>query len=141
MKKWLLKLGEWLAEKTIKGLRDDLRSADLQNKVLKSDISFLMSMRDSLLEKVGILNSHLDDCALETAKLRASLREKEDEIAKLKGDPRVLDYAKKLVTEADELSASGEYKRHVVYAQLIKKFPENSKRSLAFAIEKALCST
>lgn len=34
---------------------------------------------------------------------------------------------------------SGEYKRHQVYAKLIKQFPEESKKHIALAIEIAVC--
>ena len=43
-----------------------------------------------------------------------------------------------LVQEAEALAASGEYKRHVVYARLIKEFPSRLKRDIAFAIEQVL---
>lgn len=47
--------------------------------------------------------------------------------------------AKQLVAEAEQLKdVSGEYKRHVVYSQLIKEFPNVSKRILSMQIEKAL---
>jgi hypothetical protein len=36
--------------------------------------------------------------------------------------------------------ASGEYKRHMVYARLIKVYPRVRKRYLALAIETAICS-
>lgn len=46
---------------------------------------------------------------------------------------------KQLVQAADLLiDVSGEYKRHIVYAQLLKEFPTQSKRYLALQIEKAL---
>lgn len=47
--------------------------------------------------------------------------------------------AKALTVEAEKLvDTSGEYKRHVVYARLIKEFPDASKRFLSMQIEKAL---
>jgi hypothetical protein len=47
---------------------------------------------------------------------------------------------KELVRWADSFAAgtSGEYKRHQVYARLMKEFPELPKRSLGLAIELAL---
>jgi hypothetical protein len=50
----------------------------------------------------------------------------------------VVKRAKELSGLSDTLSApgtSGEYKRHVVYAQLIKEFPNLTKRQIAMAIE------
>lgn len=44
----------------------------------------------------------------------------------------------RLVADADGLAGSGEYKRHIVYAQLMKTFPLVSKRDLAMAIELAI---
>jgi hypothetical protein len=43
--------------------------------------------------------------------------------------------AKALVGSMEPIPASGEYKRHVVYAQLQKEFPQTAKRHLALAIE------
>jgi len=41
-----------------------------------------------------------------------------------------------LVANADKMvGVSGEYKRHIVYAQLLKEFPGIPKRDLGFAIE------
>ena len=48
------------------------------------------------------------------------------------------EHALGLIKEVDVLDASGEYKRHVVYAKLIKKFPKFARRSLALAIEVAV---
>lgn len=50
------------------------------------------------------------------------------------------EYATREITSADSIfpEQSGEYKRHVVYAKLIKKFPETPKRQIALAIELAL---
>lgn len=50
------------------------------------------------------------------------------------------DHASKLVLEAEKKwpEASGEYKRHQVYSQLLKAFPMASKRDLAYAIELAI---
>jgi hypothetical protein len=38
----------------------------------------------------------------------------------------------------NDLNVSGEYKRHVVYAKLIKAFPSVSKRVLSMALEQAV---
>lgn len=47
--------------------------------------------------------------------------------------------ARELVTEADTVAdVSGEWKRHQVYAKLLKEFPGNRKRDLGLAIENAL---
>lgn len=43
-----------------------------------------------------------------------------------------------LVQEAELLDASGEYKRHQVYARLIKEFPLAAKREIAFCIEETV---
>lgn len=54
-------------------------------------------------------------------------------------DPVLLDRAKALVAEAAKLQGSGEYKRHIVYARLIKDFPKRPRTDLALAVEIALC--
>jgi hypothetical protein len=46
--------------------------------------------------------------------------------------------AQVLVAEVEPLAMSGEYKRHLVYAQLIKEFPTTPKRVLGKAIEASL---
>lgn len=56
-------------------------------------------------------------------------------------DPVLLARAVQRVKEASRLEGSGEYKRHVVYARLIKEFPTTPRRQLALAIEIALCSS
>ena len=43
-----------------------------------------------------------------------------------------------LVLDADQVDASGEYKRHRVYAQLLKRYPTERKRRLAWLIEDVL---
>ena len=43
-----------------------------------------------------------------------------------------------LVTQISTLAASGEYKRHQVYALLIKEFPHVPHRDLGLAIEQAV---
>ena len=50
----------------------------------------------------------------------------------------LLDRARLLTDKAEQLDASGEYKRHSVYAALIKAFPDTRKRDLALAIEQVL---
>ena len=50
----------------------------------------------------------------------------------------LLDRARALTDKAEELDASGEYKRHSVYAALIKAFPDARKKDLALAIEQVL---
>jgi len=55
---------------------------------------------------------------------------------------KVVRRARVLCAEQDErcaLGTSGEYKRHEVYARLLKEFPEVRKRNVALAIEVALC--
>jgi hypothetical protein len=46
--------------------------------------------------------------------------------------------ARVLTAAAAGLDGSGEYKRHVVYAQLIKEFPQVAKRVLSLTIEQVL---
>jgi hypothetical protein len=53
-------------------------------------------------------------------------------------DSPLLARARDLTGEAESLNASGEYKRHGVYARLLKEFPGESKRACAMAIEEAL---
>ena len=54
-------------------------------------------------------------------------------------DPVLLARAKELAFAIDFNEGSGEYKRHQVYARLIKEFPSTKHRHLALAIEIALC--
>ena len=54
-------------------------------------------------------------------------------------DPVLLIRTKELVAQFDPVDGSGEYKRHQVYARLIKEFPTAQRRHLALAIEIALC--
>lgn len=42
------------------------------------------------------------------------------------------------VEAAAATGTSGEYKRHTVYAELLKRFPERRKRDIALAIELAV---
>jgi hypothetical protein len=53
-------------------------------------------------------------------------------------DTPLLARVKVLVVAAEKLAASGEYKRHAVYARLLKEFPDSRKRDLALAIERVL---
>jgi hypothetical protein len=50
----------------------------------------------------------------------------------------VFDVVRTLVQAIDGADASGEYKRHQVYAQLIKRFPLVAKRDLGLLIERAV---
>lgn len=43
-----------------------------------------------------------------------------------------------LCAKEDEKKESGEWKRHQVYARLLKTFPSEDKKDLAFAIELAM---
>lgn len=43
-----------------------------------------------------------------------------------------------LVQIADQLDGGGEYKRHQVYARLLKLYPDKTKRQLAWLIEDVL---
>ena len=54
-------------------------------------------------------------------------------------DPVLLARTKQLVEAAEVMGGSGEYKRHKVYARLIKEFPTYPYRNLALAIEITLC--
>ena len=56
-------------------------------------------------------------------------------------DDVLLEAAKKAIEGPWAAEHSGEYKRHQVYAKLIKQFPEAPKRHVALAIEIAVCST
>ena len=46
--------------------------------------------------------------------------------------------ARILVADAERANASGEYKRHQVYARLLKEFPAERRRGCSKAIEKAM---
>jgi hypothetical protein len=59
-------------------------------------------------------------------------------VLKLKQPAPFLLRARELTATAELLDASGEYKRHTVYAQLIKEFPQVAKRVLSLAIEQGL---
>ena len=52
--------------------------------------------------------------------------------------PAYMDRAKILVTSIDKAEQSGEWKRHQVYARLIKEFPQISRKDLGLAIEIAV---
>ena len=54
-------------------------------------------------------------------------------------DPVLLARAKELVGTFYDIEGSGEYKRHQVYAKLIKEFPTYQHRNIALAIEIAIC--
>ena len=49
-----------------------------------------------------------------------------------------VDKAREFVLQVEPLDASGEAKRHEVYARLMKAFPEAKKKDLAMAIEWAV---
>ena len=53
-------------------------------------------------------------------------------------DSPLLARARVLTAEADRFDAGGEYKRHVVYARLLKEFPGETKRLVSRTIEEAL---
>jgi hypothetical protein len=55
-------------------------------------------------------------------------------------EPTLLARAQELVRDCEARPESGEWKRHQVYARLIKEFPHTSRTSLAMAIEVAKCS-
>lgn len=46
--------------------------------------------------------------------------------------------ALELILSIDKLSTSGEHKRHQVYAQLIKEFPDVPKNKLGLVIEQVI---
>ena len=50
----------------------------------------------------------------------------------------VLIAARQLTAQWKDSDASGEYKRHQVYAALLKRYPQESKRVLGRAIEEVL---
>lgn len=54
-------------------------------------------------------------------------------------DPLVRVRAKALMQEINDKSLSGEWKRHQVYAQLLKEFPHRSRKSIAYTIEVIKC--
>ena len=54
------------------------------------------------------------------------------------GTVHVLEATKALIMLAEDTHRTGEWKRHWVYAKLIKEFPDIEKRDLALAIEVAL---
>lgn len=54
-------------------------------------------------------------------------------------DPVLLERVAELVAHADQVDGSGEYKRHQVYARLIKEYPATPRSTLALAIEVARC--
>ena len=56
-------------------------------------------------------------------------------------DDVLLEATKKAIEGPWAAEHSGEYKRHQVYAKLIKQFPEAPKRHVALAIEITVCST
>lgn len=56
-------------------------------------------------------------------------------------DPVLLERAGELVADINDHEGSGEYKRHQVYARLMKEFPSFTHRQIALAIELALCGS
>lgn len=54
------------------------------------------------------------------------------------GTVRALPATKALIMLAEDTHRTGEWKRHWVYAKLIKEFPDTDRRDLALAIEVAL---
>lgn len=60
------------------------------------------------------------------------------EASETRADDAVLAVARLLVQAQQSRDASGENKRHQVYAALIKTFPDARKRDLGFAIERVL---
>lgn len=58
-------------------------------------------------------------------------------------DGKLYDLARKMIREIDKKcteGTSGEYKRRVVYAQILKTMPEAKKRDVGLAIEVAVRS-
>ncbi len=47
-------------------------------------------------------------------------------------------YAKPLAEAADKAPQSGEWKRHQVYAKMLKQFPHVPKQDVAWAVERAV---
>jgi len=52
--------------------------------------------------------------------------------------PALVERARVLCREQEQPGVSGEYKRHQVYARLIKEYPAAAKRTLGLAIELSL---
>ena len=50
----------------------------------------------------------------------------------------IMTHTRELCDSYTDLAVSGEYKRHQVYARLLKKFPDANKRTLGLAIELTL---
>ena len=50
----------------------------------------------------------------------------------------LFDLTRQLTDQVEQLDASGEFKRHTVYAALIKAFPDARKKDLSLAIEQVL---
>ena len=59
-------------------------------------------------------------------------------LVKLEAQPALEQRARELTQAAERLVASGEFKRHQVYAQLLKEFPEEPKRRVGLVIEQVL---
>jgi hypothetical protein len=47
-------------------------------------------------------------------------------------------HVRELILDKERINVDGEYKRHMVYAELIKRFPDKRKRDIALAIELAI---
>lgn len=54
---------------------------------------------------------------------------------------KILERAAKYVEGPWEENHGGEYKKHQVYARLIKDYPDERRRLLSLAVEVVLCST
>jgi hypothetical protein len=53
--------------------------------------------------------------------------------------PHVLERARVLVADYEPMSESGEWKRHQIYAKLLKEFPYEKKAYISLMIEAAKC--
>jgi hypothetical protein len=144
---WLARLGGWqlpvpltltpevivLPDKAVAAERDTLR-ADL--KALQG----LLHVKDTKIQMRDVKVHELED---RITKLERDLAGAKT-VSFLSLAPSVngvmFDRVKELVAATDEslATASGEAKRHAVYARLLKEYPTTPKRDLALAIETAL---
>lgn len=65
-------------------------------------------------------------------------KKKPAQVIPIRKSSALLNRAVVLTSQQDSIDASGEYKRHAVYAQLQKEFPNETKRDISKAIEAAL---
>ena len=114
---WLARLGGWSPSQLTDPFQRDLWARD---------------------RTIATLNERVADLKTTLAARDQDIWRLEGEINRWRISPEILERAAALIRDADTLLTGSEAKRHMVYAKLLKDFPEIPKRNLALAIELAL---